>query len=235
MVPALRNVSLTVHRGHIVSLVGPSGCGKSTVLKILAGLESYDSGLVEIAGAAPKPGRRDCGIMLQAAVLLPWRTVLENVHLPIELMGLDMAEGKSAAVDWLGTVGLADFTDKYPWELSGGMQQRASLARALVAKPEVLLMDEPFAALDEFTRERLNFEILDLHMRLRPSIVYVTHNVWEAVILSDEVVLMGAHPGEVVDVVSVDIPRPRSRDVLEDHTAAICVSKIRRTLTRVSK
>jgi NitT/TauT family transport system ATP-binding protein len=229
-VEAVREADFEVKQGEFVALVGPSGCGKSTILQIVAGLIPYNQGSVHVAGTDAKAGRREVGIMFQAAVLLPWRTVLENVLLPMELFGLDSKEAKGRAADLLGVVGLHGFDDKYPWELSGGMQQRASLARILVYEPEILLMDEPFAALDEFTRERLNLELAGIHENFERSVLYVTHNIQEAVFLSDRVVVMKPHPGEILDIVETKLPRPRSLDVLLEPQTAELVSSIRRML-----
>ncbi|MCD6727092.1 MAG: ABC transporter ATP-binding protein [Solirubrobacteraceae bacterium] len=229
-VEAVRDVSFRVPPGHVASLVGPSGCGKSTVLKMIAGLVSYDRGTVEVGGAPAAAGRRDCGIMLQSAVLLPWRSVWDNVMLPIEVLGLDKEQGRERARALLELVGLSGFENKHPWELSGGMQQRASLARLLVFEPRILLMDEPFAALDEFTRERLDGELLRLQERFHRTLVYVTHNIAEAVTISDTVVVMTPRPGEVVDIVQVDLPRPRSLDVATTPAGLTFVNRIRSSL-----
>jgi len=229
-VEAVREATFDVANGEFVSLVGPSGCGKSTILKIVAGLIPHNQGTVHVAGTEAKPGRRETGIMFQAPVLLPWRTVLANVLLPTEVFGLNHKQAKERAHDLLDTVGLTGFADKYPWELSGGMQQRASLARVLVYEPEILLMDEPFAALDEFTRERLNVELARIHESLNRSVLYVTHNIQEAVFLSDRVVVMKPHPGEILDIVPTNLPRPRSLDVIDDPHTTQLVTKIRRML-----
>jgi NitT/TauT family transport system ATP-binding protein len=229
-VEAVRDSSFDVKDGEFVALVGPSGCGKSTILQIVAGLIPYDDGTVHVAGNEAKPGRREVGIMFQAAVLLPWRTVLENVLLPMEVFGLDNAQAKERAHELLDVVGLQGFDDKYPWELSGGMQQRASLARILVYEPEILLMDEPFAALDEFTRERLNVELASIHETYGRSVLYVTHNIQEAVLLSDRVVVMKPHPGEILDIIETKLPRPRSLDVLLEPKTAELAAGIRRML-----
>jgi NitT/TauT family transport system ATP-binding protein len=234
-VEALRGATFAAGSGEFVAMVGPSGCGKSTMLKILAGLESEDRGTVEVAGRAPGTGRRDCGIMLQSPVLLPWRTVLDNVLLPVEIFGIDGGRGKRRARELLDLVGLQEFHDKYPWELSGGMQQRVSLARLLVFDPDVLLMDEPFGALDEFTRERMNFELASLHERLGKLVVFVTHNILEAVSLSDKVVVMKPRPGEVIEVVDIDLGRPRTREVLDDPRTMEIVNHIRHVLVAHSE
>jgi NitT/TauT family transport system ATP-binding protein len=230
-VEAVRAASFQVREGEFVALVGPSGCGKSTILHIVAGLIPRTSGNVLVGGAEARSGRRDVGIMLQRPVLLPWRTVLANVVLPTEMFKIDPRVAEQRARELLTMVGLEGFEDKHPWELSGGMQQRASLARLLVFDPEILLMDEPFAALDEFTRERLNGELAALHERFGRSALYVTHNIQEAVFLADRVVVMTPYPGEVLDVVAIDLPRPRSIDMLNLPRTAELVAEIREALS----
>jgi NitT/TauT family transport system ATP-binding protein len=234
-VEAVRGATFSARQGEFVALVGPSGCGKSTLLKIIAGLEPYEHGEVEVLGAPPRAGRRDCGIMLQSAVLFPWRTVLDNVLLPIEVFRLSKSESRTRALELLDTVGLTEFKDKYPWELSGGMQQRVSLARLLVFDPDALLMDEPFGALDEFTRERMNFEVTGLHERMDKLVVFVTHNILEAVLLSDKVVMMKPRPGEVVEIVDVDLPRPRGPQTLDNPRTTELVNHIRHVLVHHSE
>ncbi len=229
-VEAVRTASFDVKQGEFVSLVGPSGCGKSTLLQIVAGLLPWNAGTVDVAGRQATAGRQDVGIMFQSSVLLPWRSVIENVMLPTEIFGLDSKESHQKALDLLDLVGLTGFEEKHPWELSGGMQQRASLARALVFDPDIMLMDEPFAALDEFTRERLNIELARLHESLGRTILYVTHNIQEAVFLSDRVVVMKPHPGEILDVLDVNLPRPRMTQVLDEAGTVELVIKIRRML-----
>jgi NitT/TauT family transport system ATP-binding protein len=229
-VEAVRDVSFDVRAGEFVSLVGPSGCGKSTILHIAAGLIDYDSGSIDVGGQPAKAGRREVGIMLQKPVLLPWRSVLDNVRLPAEMYGIGKAASRDRAGELLNMVGLEGFEDKHPWELSGGMQQRASLARTLLPDPAILLMDEPFAALDEFTRERLNGELARLHERLGRSVVYVTHNIQEAVFLSDRIVVLKTRPGEVLEILEVDLPRPRSLDMFNLPRTAELSAHIRRQL-----
>jgi NitT/TauT family transport system ATP-binding protein len=229
-VEAVRSASFGVKRGEFVALVGPSGCGKSTILHIVAGLLDFDTGTVQVAGSPARPGRRDVGIMLQRPVLLPWRTVLDNVRLPAEIFKLDDTAARRHAAELLELVGLHGFEDKYPWELSGGMQQRVSLARTLVFEPEILLMDEPFAALDEFTRERLNSELAHLHESLGRSVVYVTHNIQEAVFLADRVVVMKPRPGEILDIVDIPLPRPRRIEMIAQPESAELVARIRNRL-----
>ncbi len=229
-VEAVRTASFDVKEGEFVALVGPSGCGKSTLLQICAGLIPWNSGSVEVGGMQAKPGRQDVGIMFQSSVLLPWRTVITNILLPTEIFGLNQKESKQKARDLIELVGLSGFEDKHPWELSGGMQQRASLARALVFDPDIMLMDEPFASLDEFTRERLNIELARLHESLGRSVLYVTHNIQEAVFLADRVVVMKPHPGEVLDIITTDLPRPRLTQILDEARTVELVIKIRRML-----
>lgn len=229
-VEAVRDFNLDVRKGEFVALVGPSGCGKSTVLHIVAGLIPFDSGEVRIGGSPASAGRSDTGIMLQKPVLLPWRTVMSNVQLPVEILGLDREQARERARSLLETVGLRDFEDKYPWELSGGMRQRASLVQALVGDPQILFMDEPFSAVDEFTRERLNREVANLHESLGRTSLYVTHNIHEAVFLSDRVVAMKPRPGEILDVIDVDLPRPRRLEQLNDDHTAHLVARVRATL-----
>jgi NitT/TauT family transport system ATP-binding protein len=234
-VEAVRRATFSVDRGEFVSLVGPSGCGKSTILHILAGLLEFESGDVKMAGTPAKAGRRDVGIMLQRPVLFPWRTVMQNVLLPTRVFKIDRrGEQRNAvrkrAAELLKLVGLGGFEEKYPWELSGGMQQRASLARLLVFEPEILLMDEPFAALDEFTRERLNSELARLHETLGRTVLYVTHNIQEAVFLSDRVVVMKPRPGEVLEIVDVTLERPRRIEMIAETETAALVARIRKKL-----
>lgn len=226
-VDAIQEATFTVHAGEFLSLVGPSGCGKSTLLKIIAGLLPFDRGTVRVSGGPAKPGREEVGIMLQSAVLFPWRTVMENVLLPIEVFHKNQTAGRERARRILELVGLTNFADKYPRELSGGMQQRASLSRLLVYDPSLLLMDEPFGSLDEFTRLRLNVELAALHERLNKSVVFVTHNISEAVFLSDRVVAMSAHPGRVVRVIDVPLRRPRTQDMVDSPEMAACMREVR--------
>ena len=231
-VVALRNASFSVRRGEFVSLVGPSGCGKSTLLHIAAGLIDHTAGEVLVSGTPPKSGRRDIGIMLQKPVLFPWRTVLKNVLLPAEILKLDKEETTQRARDLLKTVGLEGFEDKYPWELSGGMRQRVSLVQGLVADAAILFMDEPFSAVDEFTRERLNGELASLHETLGRTTLYVTHNIQEAVFLSDRIVTMKPRPGEVLEIIDVDLPRPRRLELLGDAHTAHLVTRVRKALAQ---
>ena len=193
-----------------MTVVGRSGCGKSTLLRMIAGLIPRSSGAISIAGARVEGPRRDVAIVFQRPALLPWRSVLDNVLLPAEIMGLDRRRARAEAEQLLGLVGLDGFESARPYELSGGMQQRVALCRSLLTKPTVLLMDEPFAALDALTREDLSLELQRIWQERRKTIVFVTHSIDEAVILSDRVVVMTPRPGRVQRIVEVDLPRPRT-------------------------
>ena len=212
-VEALRDISFAVGRGELVALVGPSGCGKSTLLRIVAGLRPPTTGAVAVDGRAVRGPIAAVGMVFQAPVLLKWRTVRENVLLPAELSGLDSRRYRARADGLLALVGLADFGDKYPRELSGGMQQRASICRSLLLDPPLLLMDEPFGALDAMTRDDMNLELLRVwgeSTAERKTIVFVTHSIPEAIFLADKVVVMSPRPGRVTKVVEVPLPRPRT-------------------------
>jgi NitT/TauT family transport system ATP-binding protein len=211
---AISNASFEVAAGELVALVGPSGCGKTTLLKILAGLQSYDSGEVRIGSPAhPFDPSRDIGMVFQQALLLKWRRVLQNVLLPAEILGLPIRESRERAHELLAMVGLKGSEDKYPYELSGGMQQRAAIARALVHDPKLILMDEPFGALDALTRERMNLELLSIWKRSGKTIVFVTHGIAEAVFLGTRVIVLTAGPARMADNISVNLPEPRILDV----------------------
>jgi NitT/TauT family transport system ATP-binding protein len=209
-VDALAPVALGVARGEFVTIVGPSGCGKSTLLRIVAGLVPPTRGAVRIAGQPVTGPRRDIGMCFQDAVLLPWRTVARNVRVPAEVIGLDAATSARRAGELLELVGLGGFADKYPMELSGGMRQRVAIARALMHDPAILLMDEPFGALDAMTRESMNLELLRIWQAQRKTVILVTHSIDEAVFLADRVVVMSPRPGAVREVLDVKVPRPRT-------------------------
>ena len=211
-VTALSDVSITVAPGEFVVLLGPSGCGKSTLLNIIAGLLPATSGMVEVGGRPVTGIPPQIGMMFQKATLLPWRTIRENIALPVQIaQGRKAARAAQARVDdLLDLVGLKGFGDQWPNELSGGMQQRAAICRMLVTNPEILLLDEPFGALDEFTREHMNMQMLDLTHRLGRTAVLVTHSISEAVFLADRIVVMSARPGRVAGVVDVRLPRSRT-------------------------
>ena len=211
---AISDATFDVMPGELVSLVGPSGCGKSTLLKILAGLHGHDSGTVRIGTAAHSfDPARDVGMVFQAPLLLKWRRILENVLLPAEILGLPAAESRARAKELLALVGLAGNEDKYPYELSGGMQQRAAIARSLVHDPKLVLMDEPFGALDALTREKMNIELLRIWKEAGKTIVFVTHGISEAVFLGTRVVVLTAGPARMADNFEIDLPYPRTLDM----------------------
>ena len=210
---ALADVSLAVADQEFVTLVGPSGCGKTTLLKMLAGLVPATRGTIRMDGAPVTGPSRQIGLVFQTAVLMPWRTVLDNVLLPVEILRLDRARHAARARELLELTGLAGFERHYQRELSGGMQQRVSLCRALVTNPRVLLMDEPFAALDAMTRESLAFELLRIWEAHRKTVVFVTHSIPEAVLLADRVVVMTPRPGRIAEVLEVGLPRPRTGEM----------------------
>jgi NitT/TauT family transport system ATP-binding protein len=211
---AVSQASFDVEAGELVALVGPSGCGKTTLLKILAGLHPVDSGEVRIGNAAqPFDPSRDIGMVFQAPLLLKWRRVIDNVLLPAEILGLPMAQSRERARDLLALVGLKGAEDKYPYELSGGMQQRASIARALIHDPKLILMDEPFGALDALTREKMNLELLRIWQEAKKTIVFVTHGITEAVFLGTRVVVLTSGPARMADNFLVDLPHPRTLDM----------------------
>ena len=207
---ALGDVTFSVPEGQFTSILGPSGCGKSTLLRAIAGLERVDSGVVLIRGQAVTAPRRDVGLVFQTAVLLPWRTTLKNVTLPAEIQGLDKASSRYRAEGLLDSVGLGGFEDRYPFELSGGMQQRAAIARALLTDPAVLLMDEPFGALDAITREAMALDLQQLWAATQKTVVFVTHSIQEATFLSDEVIVLSPRPATVSGVVPIELERPRT-------------------------
>jgi NitT/TauT family transport system ATP-binding protein len=227
---ALEDVSFSVEANEFVTLVGPSGCGKSTLLKIVGGLAAQTAGEVLFKGEPVQAPRRDIGIMFQTPVLFDWRTALENVLLPTEVLGLDRVASLRRARSILALVDLEGFEDSYPSQLSGGMQQRVALSRVLVYEPDLLLMDEPFGALDEFTRERLNLEIQRIWVQHRKTILFVTHSIAEAVFLSDQVLVMTPRPGRLARVVRVPFPRPREIRLTKTQEFASLVFEIREVL-----
>ncbi|QEE36109.1 ABC transporter ATP-binding protein [Octadecabacter sp. SW4] len=212
--PVLRDIDLEVKAGEFVSFVGPSGCGKSTLLKIIAGLVSYDTGNVSVGGDAPREGREDIGFMLQQSVLMPWLNVSKNVELPFAISGRRDGNTAKRVADLLELVSLTPVAKLNPWELSGGMQQRVALARALALDPGIMLMDEPFSALDEFKREFLNIEVAQMADTLGKTTLLVTHSIAEAVLMSDRIIALGANPGRVVGDIKVDLERPRRSDMV---------------------
>ncbi|HXP76024.1 MAG TPA: ABC transporter ATP-binding protein [Stellaceae bacterium] len=214
-VRALEDVSFRIGKGEFVTLLGPSGCGKSSLLRMIAGLDTATSGRLTLAGEAITGPVAGLGMVFQKDVLLDWRTVLQNVMLAVELQDLRKADYLDRATRLLTLFGLGDFLQKHPWELSGGMRQRVAICRALVTDPSLLLMDEPFGALDALTRDALNLELQDIWMQSRKTIVFVTHSIAEAILLSDRVCVMATRPGRVVEVLDIDFPRPRALAVRE--------------------
>lgn len=212
-VTALDHISVDVRDGEFMTIVGRSGCGKSTLLRLVAGLLSLTAGTLVLDGSSVTGPRRDVGIVFQSAVLLGWRTVLDNVLLPIELLKLDRREFEPRALELLAMVGLTGFEHRYPRALSGGMQQRVSICRALIADPRVLLMDEPFGALDAMTREELSLELLRIWEEREKTVLFVTHSIHEAVLLANRVLVMTPRPGRVAAIVDVQLPQPRTLEM----------------------
>lgn len=226
---ALHQVSMDIAKGEFVSLLGPSGCGKTTLLRLMADLLEPTTGSVTVAGESPREARlaRKYGIVFQSPVLYDWRKVRHNVALPLEMMKVPKKERDARAMELLELVGLQSFADKYPWQLSGGMQQRAAIARALAMEPEILLMDEPFSALDEFSRERLNEELLSIWSKVQNTIVFVTHSIPESIFLSDRVFVLSPHPGRLSAVVDIPLPRPRTPEMRNSPEFFELIAKIR--------
>jgi NitT/TauT family transport system ATP-binding protein len=224
---ALDGIDCSIRQGSFVTIVGPSGCGKSTLLRILAGLLDYDVGSVTLDGQPIHGTRRDVGVVFQSSILLPWRSILENVLLPAEVLGLDMKQARERAMQLLHMVRLDGFEHKLPRQLSGGMQQRASIARALLHDPKILLMDEPFGALDAMTRERMNLELQRIWMESGKTVVLITHSIPEAVFLGDTVLVMSARPGKLQQLLPIELPRPRGMAVMSDPVFAAAAESIR--------
>lgn len=231
-VTALSEVNLTIERGEFVSFIGPSGCGKTTLMRVIADLEHQTAGTMLVNGMSAEQARREraYGYVFQAAALYPWRNVLRNVMLPLEIMGLPLAERRARAEKQLELVGLTGFERKYPWQLSGGMQQRVSIARALACEPKLLLMDEPFGALDEITRDHLNEQLLRLWERTGKTVVFVTHSISEAVFLSSRIVVMSPRPGRIMKVIENRLPAGRKLDVRESSEFAAVAHEVREAL-----
>jgi len=228
-VHALADVDLTVGKGEFVSLIGPSGCGKTTLLRVMADLERATSGRVRVNGMSPEAARREraYGYVFQAPALYAWRSVIRNVTLPLEIMGLAKAERLERARAVLDLVNLRGFERKFPWQLSGGMQQRVSIARALSFEPALLFMDEPFGALDEIIRDHLNEQLLRLWQGTRKTVIFVTHSIPEAVFLSTRIVVMSPRPGRVIDVIASDLPPDRALDIRESAGFAAIAQRVR--------
>jgi len=216
-VHALADIDLKIEEGDFVSFIGPSGCGKTTLLRVIADLERPTAGSISVNGVSPEEARlnRAYGYVFQAAALYPWRTIAKNVALPLEIMGLSRAEQQERITRNMELVNLTGFEKKYPWQLSGGMQQRASIARALAVEPDLLLMDEPFGALDEIVRDHLNEQLLQLWAKTNKTVVFVTHSIPEAVFLSTKIVVLCPRPGRIYDVIESDLPRDRRLDIRE--------------------
>jgi NitT/TauT family transport system ATP-binding protein len=225
--PALEDLSFGLAQGEFVSLLGPSGCGKSTLLKLVTGLLAPSAGRISLAGAAVTGPRPDVGIVFQQATLLPWKRVIDNVLVPIRARGGDVARYRPKASALLEMVGLPAFENHYPHELSGGMQQRVGIARALLPDPQLLLMDEPFAALDAMTREQMMDELLRIWSGSRTTVLFITHSIPEAVYLSDRVLVMGPRPGTIVEELVVELPRPRTLETMADPRFAEHCTRLR--------
>jgi NitT/TauT family transport system ATP-binding protein len=231
-VHALSNVSLKVRRGEFVSLIGPSGCGKTTLLRAIADLETPTAGAIRVNGMSPGEARakRAYGYVFQAPALYPWRTVARNIALPLEIMGFDKAERQERVEKGLDLVNLQGFGAKFPWQLSGGMQQRASIARALSFDPDLLLMDEPFGALDEIVRDMLNQQLLTLWEVTGKTVLFVTHSIPEAVFLSTHIVVMSPRPGRIYDVIESNFPRDRQLEIRETPEFMAIANRVRQGL-----
>jgi NitT/TauT family transport system ATP-binding protein len=227
-VRALDAIDFEIGEGEFVAIVGPSGCGKTTLLKILAGLIPASAGVALLRGTPIVGPRRDIGVVFQAPVLFPWRTVLDNVLLPADVQRLDRQRLRGVAFEMLRLVGLEGFERRYPGELSGGMQQRVAIVRALIHDPAMLLMDEPFGALDAMTREQMNLELQRIWLERRKTVVFITHSIPEAVFLADRVFVMTPRPGRIAEAISIDLPRPRSLDVMSTPAFGAYALRVRR-------
>jgi NitT/TauT family transport system ATP-binding protein len=228
---ALSDIDIQIKRGEFVTLLGPSGCGKSTLLKIASVVQRPTSGEVRLNGQPLVEPTPDIGMVFQKPILLPWRNVLDNVLLPIEMMGRPLSKSRDAAMELLTLVGLKGFEQSMPNELSGGMQQRVAICRALIYDPAILLMDEPFAALDAMTREELGMELLRIWSEYMKSVLFVTHSIQEGVLLADRVIVMSARPGRVAANISIDLPRPRTFDMVSTPEYGQYAAQIRRLIT----
>lgn len=231
-VHALSNIDLAVKRGEFVSFIGPSGCGKTTLMRVVADLEQPTSGSVTVNGKTPEQARldRSYGYVFQAAALFPWRTIEDNISLPLEIMGFSKAERRACIEKNLALVNLSGFGKKYPWQLSGGMQQRASIARALSFDPDMLLMDEPFGALDEIVRDHLNEQLLKLWAATRKTVIFVTHSIPEAVFLSTKIVVMSPRPGRIHEIIDCDLGPDRPLEIRESEAFLKIAHRVREGL-----
>jgi len=231
-VHALSNINLDIKRGEFVSFIGPSGCGKTTLMRVVADLERPTSGVVTVNGKTPEQARldRSYGYVFQAAALFPWRTIQDNISLPLEIMGYSAAERKALIEKNLALVNLTGFEKKFPWQLSGGMQQRASIARALSFDPDMLLMDEPFGALDEIVRDHLNEQLLKLWAATQKTVIFVTHSIPEAVFLSTKIVVMSPRPGRIHEIIDCDLGSDRTLDIRESEAFLKIAHRVREGL-----
>lgn len=231
-IQALQDISLSLEDGQFGALIGPSGCGKSTLLRMVADILAPTSGSIAIDGTHPRQARKDhrIGFVFQDATLLPWRTVLENIRLPLEIVGKDGAVPDSLPQELVELVGLSGFEKAKPSQLSGGMQQRAAIARSLVLSPRVLLLDEPFGALDDITRSRMNLELLRIWAKTKTTALMVTHSIQEAVFMADRIFVLAARPGRIADVVEVDLERPRNIGQMNDPAFTAAVNRVRQCL-----
>jgi NitT/TauT family transport system ATP-binding protein len=229
---ALSDIDLSIAGGEFVSFIGPSGCGKTTLMRVIADLERPTEGTITVNGVTPEQARlqRAYGYVFQAPALYPWRTVIRNITLPLEIMGLDRGEREARAVKYLDMVGLNGFERKFPWQLSGGMQQRVSIARALSFEPQLLLMDEPFGALDEITRDHLNEQLIGLWEQTRKTVIFVTHSISEAVFLSTRIVVMSPRPGRILEVIDCNLPGRRKLDIRETPEFLAVAHRVRQAL-----
>ncbi len=235
-VQALTDINITIQSGEFVSFIGPSGCGKTTFMRVVADLENPTNGRILVNGMTPHQARvaRAYGYVFQAPALYPWRTVEKNIHLPLEIMGIPKDERKRRAAHYLEMVDLAGFAKKFPWQLSGGMQQRVSIARALSFNPELLLMDEPFGALDEITRDHLNDHLFSLWQETKKTAIFITHSITEAVFLSTKIVVMSPRPGRIVKVIESDLASENRENVRESKKFLEIAHTVRETLRAVS-
>lgn len=235
-VHALSNIDINIEPGEFVSLIGPSGCGKTTLMRVVADLEKPTGGEILVNGLTPVQARtaRAYGYVFQSPALYPWRTVEKNIHLPLEIMGINKTERFKRSKKYLEMVNLEGFAKKYPWQLSGGMQQRVSIARAFSFDPELLLMDEPFGALDEITRDRLNEQLYQLWEETNKTVIFVTHSITEAVFLSSKIVIMSPRPGKIVEVIESTLPRKDHSDIRESKEFMELAHHVRESLRAVS-
>ncbi len=226
---ALLDINLDIYPGEFVSIIGPSGCGKSTLIRIAGDLLAPSNGEVMVNGKPPHQTRlnREYGMVFQAATLYEWRSVMKNIELPLEIMRWPAEKRESRAREMLELVQLSDFASNYPWQLSGGMQQRVAIARALTFEPSLLFMDEPFGALDEITRERMNIELLNIWQKTKTTVMFITHSIQEAVYLSSRIIVMSPRPGKIIDDITIDLPYPRAPEVRDSETFFHLVSKVR--------